>query len=399
MNGKDKVFGVMLMKYVNSVSRVSQSIPTSTPPTFPGGVGGFKAANDNFVGGLTGAANDNRRTFNWVTARAKRGGIPWRVFRITPWVTAAIVGIEIAQIVFRKHTVPEQWNFTGYDLVANCGPWDHYSSAAGVTCPSSILPIGINGYNNWPVPRPSTINLWLYSSPSSNPAFYNAAEGQRWRRRTTSGPAVWTPPSSVPRAMPRPNAPALPTWVDPLPLPLINPAPVVPLAPPYRIIPDLNEDTNREVGPGPQPRPRPKPERPWPRPRRKEKKKRAKGKLNAALQFVKEGVYEVTEVIDAVECLWNAIPPWKKPKPWKRLGDFYNRADNPNARIVPMAQKMRFIMDNIDLIDWASEKDGKIRGALPCLMMNSIIDLGVGVTSGMAQSEAGKRKIILGLLG
>lgn len=388
------------MKYVNSVNVVSKTIPTSKPPTFPGGVGPVKPANDNFFGGLTDAANDNRRTFNWVTARAKRGGIPWRVFKITPWVTAAMVGIEVAQIVFRKHTVPESFNMTGYTLVDNCGSWDHYSSAAGVVCPRNLLPIANTGYNNWISPRPSQVNLWLYAGPnSSNPAFYNAYEGQRWVRNTVSGPAVYTPPSAVPRAMPRPNAPALPTWIDPLPLPLINPAPVVPLAPPYRIIPDLNEDTNREVGPGPQPRPRPKPERPWPRPRKNEKKKRARGVVNTALQFVKEGAYEVTEVIDAVNCLWKNIPPWKRPKVYRRLGDTYNRADNPDALVTPMAVKMHFVMNNIDLIDWATEKDGKLYGALPCLIQNQIVDLAIGVTSGMAQSEATKRHVILGLLG
>lgn len=388
------------MKYVNSVSRSSVSKPVSRPVTFPTAPS-TTPANDNFREFRP--ANDNRPVFNWSVARPR----PWAVSRVVPWLSLAITALTISAVIFRKKVQPDIWNFTGYQLILDCGGDAGYRSTLAAIPGCGVWAVNNSAVNyNFANPRPVRVYEWFFVEPR-NESQHWATAVRHWRRQTVSGPAVYTPGAVSPQVYPRPSTnPQFPPWADPYPVPETLPVAPPSIPPPVWVIPSLDAppmwpEGQRETGPAPQPRPRPEPARPWPRRRKREDKKRAKGVLNTALQLVKEGTYTVTEVMDAVECLWNAIPPWKKPKPWKRLGDIPGaQAINPNARVVPFLQKQHFVMNNIDLIDWAStDKKGNLRGALPCLMMNSLIDLGIGVTSGMAQSEATKRRVILGLLG
>ena len=388
------------MKYVNSVQRTTSSKPVTRPVTFPTAPS-TNAANDNFREFRP--ANDNRPQFNWSVARKT----PWAVGRVVPWLSVAITAATVAAVVFRKKVVPETWDYTGYNLVRDCGGEAGYRSTVTGMPSCGTFSVNNSAMNyNFSIPRPANISEWVYVSERS-PTTHWAIAVRRWKRVNATGPDVYTPGSTRPQVYPRPSTnPQFPPWTQPYPAPETLPVHPPSIPPPVWVIPALDAppmwpEGQRETGPSPQPRPRPVPARPWPRPRKREDKKRAKGVLNTALQLVKEGTYTVTEVMDAVECLWNAIPPWKKPKPWKRLGDIPGaQAINPNARVVPFLQKQQFVMANIDLIDWAStDKKGNLRGALPCLMMNSLIDLGIGVSTGMAQSEATKRRVILGLLG
>lgn len=365
----------------------------------------------------------SRRHLPYVTAAAK-----WSP-RISPWAAAA-AGPLIA-FALNKLIRPNKWDFTGYRIAAECpgngpGTWLTHTHAWPNCSPNGFLipgfpPLpgthpGIGKVGNG---RPSNVFLWGALVNISGQG--KTLKGyQHWTRVVANGPAVGQQPIFRPSPEPWSDPFAWPSSIVPFPKPLIMPRPYVPVTLPWDLIPQRPaqplvtpwpdyqagyDDPATGVSGRPNTQTDPRPQE-WPKPR--DKKKEREKKLRRRIPAVIAGqkvVYATTEGLDALECLWKAVKPWERPKPTERLGEIMGaEAINPDALVVSPQDKMKFLYENWEKIQWVRKwkgKDGKTKtgGALPCLALNHVSDAVIGRIAGGAQSEATRREVLLGLLG
>lgn len=361
----------------------------------------------------------SRRHLPYVTAAAK-----WSP-RISPWA-AAVAGPIIA-FGLGKLIRPNKWDFTGYRLAAECplngpGTWLTHVHSWPNCQPAGFL---IPGFPPLPgthpgiaagTGRPSNVFLWGALVNISGQG--KVLKGyQHWTLVNANGPKVGEAPIFRPSPRPGIDPFAWPASIVPFPLPLRLPAPYVPVTLPFDLIPQrpvapLGPTPDYQAGygdPDPNSRPGSKPmpsADPWPKPRdkKREREKKMRRKIPAVIAGQKV-VYATTEGLDALECLWKAVKPWERPVPTERLGEIMGaEAINPEARVVSPQDKMVWLYENWEKIQWVrkwKDKEGNVKtgGALMCLALNHVSDAVIGRIAGGAQSEATRREVILGLLG
>lgn len=217
----------------------------------------------------------------------------------------------------------------------------------------------------------------------------------RFKRPVPSSPGNPHPPRIV--TMPTDQF-QLPNWADPHPRPSTVPLVVVPIPPPFVVVPYVNTDTTpgvvegTTVGPGtltsvtPVPPDRPRP----PPPGTREKKFRVE--LGPIATIFRNEVIDLTEKIELIECFHDALPKAFQAKPTHRLGDMPGaQAFNPNALVSRPQEKFAAVWQH-----WQHLQHGKLIG---CLVLNHVSDQLLAKVFTGAQGEATKRQVILGLLG
>lgn len=314
-------------------------------------------------------------------------------------------------------------NYNGWTRQSSCAAPAEYmeftnvlACAAGSSA-AGRMPMGTAA----PSVFTSFLNLWGNMRPNINNVLVYDNNGRF--TRTTPAPHTRTPGWYR-----QTNTWQWPGWINANQPWSLLPGPFVTVTPPFSVVPGITSTSDPHVGPeshvGPTPgvsdKPVP-PDPPGPGPG-KEEKFRFWGLVNG----IKKVYRGTTEALDALECLWKALPKDVRTRPTHRLGDYADvgaQIFNPNALVVLPQEKLLDVKRHWDAIDWGHrygpgeqngwEKgpDGKWRphivaaddyeftGAIKCLVQNHFTDEVIGRITGGAQTEASRRNIILGLFG
>ena len=356
----------------------------------------------NFVRNSTSASRwvmRNRDKIKYTVARP--------TMRMNPWVIAAELAAGVA-VGFYIRSKPAEYNFEGYKLMRDCGVGMTYATTQASAICTGIENIVFNSAvnNNFTNPRPSNVFTWKYSRPYPVVPDRHYAFSDKWYQKVVSaGPKVYTPASSQTAGwMPDPWTGAEPY----APLQFVPSEYVIPLPwgyhkddPYLRGDPDGQPSTQTQVQPSQPPRPGP------PGKYVKERKMRIVVPWFNGRYSVRTAALLTEEGLQALDCLWKALPKSARTKPSHRLGEMPGaQAFNPDALVTTPQEKVLDVYRGWSKIDWSGKRnsdgslvDARKPGALTCLALNHFLDEVVGKIAGGAQDEATRRQVILGLLG
>ena len=197
---------------------------------------------------------------------------------------------------------------------------------------------------------------WYYPAPNSSPGNPRYNILSYWWRPGGGANPNYVPKRSIPR-LPRP-LPVLDPNNLPIAMPIPLPVPIPTALVPYRANDPIgSQRTNGDSRPVVPPR-RPPP------PREKEVKLRA---IRGALAIVQAAGHAVTEGLDYLDAIHDALPGKFKAKPMFKGGQWYSAS--PQA-------KADAIWRNFDKIDW--------NDAIKNLAMNELLDRVLGRANGAA---------------
>lgn len=365
----------------------------------------------SYRGGSTTVVMQMRTTFGYTAARVPTGAVTVVRSAMFMWD------------MLNQYSQPVV-NYNGWTRESACAVAPEYmeftnvlACAVGASA-SGRKPMGTAA----PSVFTSKLNLWGNLRPNINNVLVYDNNGRF--TRTTPAPHTRTPGWYR-----QTNTWQWPGWMNTNQPWSLLPGPFVTVTPPFSVVPGITPTSDPHVGPeshvGPTPRSlvdkKGPPDPPGPKPG-KEKKFRFWGTVNG----IQKIWHATTEGLDALECIWKALPKQYRTKPRHRLGDYADvgaQIFNPNALVALPQEKFADLMRNWDKINWGRrygpgeiygwEKDANgdwqpkvvapgdyhFTGAIKCLVINHFTDEVIGRIAGGAATEASRRNVILGLFG